>query len=77
MTITLTQPKDVVLIKELKKTISEITINEVTDSSERKIVNAYTLELGVITLWEGDAYDAIGQWTDTDVVNRINELYNL
>jgi len=75
MTITFTTPKELVLVKEQKRTISKITINEVVDNSERKIVLAYTLELGVITLWEGDAYDAIGQWTDTDVINKINELY--
>lgn len=29
-----------------------------------------------LTLWEGDAYTAAGQWTDTDVNNRIIELLN-
>ena len=76
MTITFTTPKELVLVKEQKRTISEITINEVVDNSERKSVLAYTLELGVITLWENEAYDAVGQWTDTDVLNRINELYS-
>lgn len=27
-----------------------------------------------VTLWEGDAYDAIGAWTDADVDARIEEL---
>lgn len=29
-----------------------------------------------LTLWEGDAYDLAGQWTDSDVDNRILELLN-
>jgi hypothetical protein len=27
-----------------------------------------------LTLWEGDEYDAAGQWTDNDVINRIEYL---
>jgi len=28
----------------------------------------------LLTLWEGEAYTAIGQYTDTDIDNRIKEL---
>ena len=75
MIITFTKPKDIVVVKEMKKTISEITINEITDNAEIKMVRAFTKEVGVIILWEKESYDAIGQWTDTDVTNRIKELY--
>ena len=75
MTVTFETPKEVVVVKELKHTINKLTIEEVVDNSERKEVRAYTKELGVIALWEGAAYDAIGQWTDADVVARIKELY--
>lgn len=75
MIITFTKPKDIVVVKEMKKTISEITINEITDNAEIKMVRAFTKEVGVIVLWEKESYDAIGQWTDTDVTNRIKELY--
>ena len=75
MTITFEKPKEVVVVKELKLTINELTIEEVVDNSERKEVRAYSKELGIITLWEGAAYDAIGQWTDADVVARIKEIY--
>ncbi len=75
MTITFETPKEVVVVKELKQTINELTITEVVDNSERKEVRAYTRELGIVSLWEGAAYDAIGQWTDADVVARIKELY--
>lgn len=75
MKITFKSPKEIVVVKEIKKTIPEININEIVDSAERKTVRAFTKELGVITLWEGAAYDAIGQWTDASVLKRINEIY--
>lgn len=60
-------------VKEIK--VSEIKIRKIIDESKLKRVTAYTDKLGVIVLWEGDAYDNIGQWTDTDVQNRIIEMY--
>ena len=75
MEITFDPPKNIVRVPEMRATISAITIMEMTDSPERKSVYAMTRELGRIILWEGAAYDAIGQWTDADVENRINELY--
>lgn len=75
MKITFETPKEVVIVQELKRTIEEITIEEVVDSNSRKEVKAYTQELGILVLWTGDAYDAIGEWTDADVVARVKELY--
>ena len=74
MKITFETAKEVVVVKELKQAINEVTIQEITDNPERKIVRAFTRELGQLVLWEGDAYDAIGQWTDADVITRINEM---
>lgn len=74
MKITFETPKEVIVVKEVKRTISEITVLEVVDNPERKTVRAFTQELGIFNLWEGDAYDAIGQWTDADVVAKITEL---
>lgn len=76
MKITFETPKEVVVVKELKRTVDEITVTEVVDYPERKSVKAFTSELGVIDLWEGAAYDAIGQWTDADVIARITEIVN-
>lgn len=28
-----------------------------------------------ITVWEGPSYDAIGQWTDTDLIQAITQYY--
>lgn len=74
MTITLDTQKEVVLVKELKVKLNEITVLELKDLPEQKKVEAITKEIGVIVLWEGEAYDAIGQWTDTDVINKLKSL---
>jgi hypothetical protein len=76
MEIIINNPREMVIVPEKKAVISKITVLNVSDYSESKIVKAFTKELGAITLWEGAAYDTIGQWTDTDVINRLNELYN-
>jgi len=76
MKITFETPKEIVIVKELKRTFEEVTIEEVVDNPERKVVRAFTRELGQLVLWEGEAYDAIGQWTDTDVQARVLELLN-
>lgn len=74
MKIILDTEKEVVVVKELKKTITEITVNQVNDLPEQKRVEAYTNELGLVLLWQGEEYDAIGQWTDTDVINKLKSL---
>ncbi len=76
MTITLSAPKEVTVVQEVKKTVLTITVFDVTDSQESKVVRANTLELGSLVLWQGATYDSIGQWTDTDVENRILEIIN-
>lgn len=55
-----------------------------TDNPDSKIVTAKVNLLAAdgqkydypeIILWSGDAYDAIGQWTDADVQSRIAEIF--
>lgn len=60
---------------EIVKT-NTITITNMIDSPLNKTVTIYTKEISTFVLWEGDAYDAAGQWTDQDVINKINELFN-
>ena len=74
MKITLDTEKEIILVKEIKTKITEITIRQVVDIAEQKTVQAYTNEIGMIILWQGEEYDAIGQWTDTDVINKIKSL---
>lgn len=54
--------------------VSHITIDRMVDFPSRRTVSVFTHQVGELVLWEGDAYDEIGQWTDTDVMNRIKEL---
>ena len=77
MEIVLKKPKEIVVFAERRKTIEKVEILEVVDSSKNKTVIAKTIEFGNIVLWKDAEYDAIGQWTDTDVMNKIKSLYNL
>lgn len=77
MNIALTNPKKVVLQEEKSKTISSLTVNRVVDLPKQKVVRVFIEELDEpVTLWEGAAYDAAGQWTDADVIARLTALYN-
>jgi hypothetical protein len=58
------------------KVIQELNITRLIDMIDHKKVIALTKELITITLWEGAAYDSIGQWTDKDVSDRIKSLYD-
>lgn len=75
MEITFDTPKEMVVTPEVKNSFTSITITSITDRPSRKLVTANALEGFSIILWKGAEYDAIGQWTDADVINRINELY--
>jgi uncharacterized protein (DUF2164 family) len=74
MKVTLDKEKEMVIVKEVKKKITEITVLELKDLPEVKRVEAITKELGIVLLWQGAEYDAIGQWTDTDVINKLKSL---
>jgi hypothetical protein len=56
-----------------------IEIDYFVDSPRDKIVIAYPTrnfrKSREIVLWKGAAYDAIGQWTETDAINRIKEIF--
>lgn len=77
MKIELNKATEVVVVTEKKISVEEITINEIIDLPIRKMVVAKTKEVGQVILWKDADYDAIGQWTDSDVVARISELYNV
>lgn len=76
MQINLTNPKRIVLQEERSKTISTITVERMVDLPSAKIVKCFMKEIDEpVVLWEGAAYDAIGQWTDADVEARLTALY--
>ena len=76
LTIDLGEPKVIKQIPAFEIKASKIEIKSIEDSSEKKTVTAFiNVVPGKVVLWEGDAYDAIGQWTDTDVATRIKEIF--
>ena len=77
MQINLQNPKKVVLQEEKSKTVTTLTVARIVDLPKKKVVRAFVEELDEpVVLWEGDAYDAAGQWTDSDVEARLTELYS-
>ena len=69
--------KVVPAVPEYTISTASLTIEKIEDlPNERKVI-AYTdhPEARSILLWEEDAYDKIGQWTDEDVANRLKEIY--
>ena len=76
LTINLPSPVVVKEIPAFQVKISKIEIDYIVDIAiEKKVVAFVKSEPYKITLWEGEAYDVIGQWTDEDVNNRILEIY--
>ncbi len=76
MEINLNTPKKIVLQEEKSKDITKLTVVRVVDLPQQKLVRCFCEELDeAVVLWEGAAYDSIGQWTDSDVVTRLSELY--
>jgi hypothetical protein len=72
----ITEAKTLIISPEKITTINSIQVTMVFDDPINKKVLASTKQVGNLILWEGAAYDAIGQWTDTDVQNRILEIYS-
>jgi hypothetical protein len=74
--LTIDLPSEIVIkhIPAYTVKASKIEVKNIVDDSVAKKVIANT-SLGKIILWEGAAYDAIGQWTDADVHNKLVELY--
>lgn len=56
--------------------VDKIEIFEIIDNPLRKTVMAICRNHPVrIMLWEGPAYDAIGEWTTQNVIDRVLEIY--
>jgi len=73
MEITTTSP--IIVQKEIKT--SKIEVLSIIDSNQDRnvIANIRIADKDCsLMLWELDAYDTLGQWTDDMVVNRIKEL---
>lgn len=56
--------------------IEKIEIHKFEDSPLKKTVVALCRNHPTkITLWEGAAYDAIGDWTTQNVIDKVLEIY--
>lgn len=61
--------------EELTNTLSGLTLRELIDNPGARTVTARFLEpLPDLTLWEGDAYDTVGDWTQGQAEDRIIEI---
>lgn len=77
MIVTLNSPKVMVTVPQKTQTLSQLTIERVIDNPNAKIVRVFFKETQKPTiLWEGTAYDNIGQWTDVNVQQRILEIFS-
>jgi len=76
MTIILNTPVQHTIVEQQQITISTLTIDRIVDLPNEKIVRVFINEVGPIELWVGEAYDAIGQWTDSDVQARLLVLFS-
>lgn len=78
MEIQLNTPKKIILVKEVSVMATSIHITTIDDGNmvEAKIIfkGPEGEQEQIWTLWDGQDYINIGQWTDTDVQNRIKEL---
>ena len=66
------------VITQQQVTSSVYQITDVTDNPIQKTVVArVTVGPGAInffTVWSGESYDAIGQWTDTELVAAVTPM---
>lgn len=79
MEVLLKSKKDISIVDAVKINTDKVTINQVTDNYTSVIAlisfgDGITGKTKSIILWEDAAYEAIGQWTDTDVTNRLKEI---
>jgi hypothetical protein len=77
MKITLETPKEQILVQEVKKSITTLTVQRMVDLPAKKEVKVFVKELTEpVVLWSGADYDAVGQWTDADVEAKLIELFS-
>ena len=76
MRVDLNGTKTITLVPAQTKNFTSLTIDRVVDlQSEKKVFAIITELYEPVDLWVGASYDAIGQWTDTDVANRIRQIF--
>lgn len=78
MARTFTIPKtEIVIQPEIRESGTEVEVISVTDDGGCVMASwTFAGKRFNQTLWEEEAYIAIGAWTDADVNNRIIEILN-
>ena len=77
ISLPLSKPLTLIIKPAITETFDSIVVNQITDFPDQKLVIANINSINFnVTLWEGDAYDAIGEWTNADVERRLTELYS-
>lgn len=77
LTVNLPSPVTLKVLGGKTVKIDKIVVHQILDNFYKKKIIAYcTNHPSNIVLWENEEYNKIGQWTDTDVANRILELYS-
>lgn len=76
MKIELTEPKTITITQPETREITSLTIVAMLDFPLEKKVYINTIEAGQILLYDGPTYDTAGQWTDTDVISDLTNLFN-
>lgn len=74
LAVTFNPPAVIKKIGGVTITTNELFITKTVDSPVDKTVKAYTSTGKIYLLWSGTDYDNVGQWTDSDVINKIKEL---
>ena len=80
MRITLQNPITIVNEKNGGEQVvnDELVVLRMVDSPVNRVIRVFFTNIDFpIILWQGVDYDTIGQWTDTDVINRIKTIYNI
>lgn len=76
MKINLNTPYTEIVVPEVSKYVDSVSVINMVDNPVNRTIHVNTDTKGRVLLWSGDEYDAIGQWTDQDVLNKLNELFN-
>ena len=70
--------KTITVVTQPEKTLktTTLTIQRMVDIPTQKIVRVLFKEIPMpYVLWQDNTYDAIGQWTDVDIENRVKEIF--
>jgi hypothetical protein len=74
-TVDLGQSATITVQPARQVTATSVTVGRIVDNPGEKRVVAFIRELGnPLILWEGAAYDAVGDWTQAQAVAQIKAL---